>query len=627
MSRIYTNNINSESGASIDIETGVNVSGTITATSFSGDASGLIGIGVTLIKDNDSTVRVEANTSGVVVTGVLTATTVDTTTLNATTVGAGGSITASSFYGDGSNLTNVNLGSSSSVNTTGVITATSFTGDGSGLTFAPKIIAYNPAALATDAAIGTNITFTFDQNIYFSGTGTIRIRQGSASGTIVESFTISSGTPGAGLSISGTQLIINPSSNLTANTVYYVTLPSQGIANSVGTYYAGSSNYNFQTAPAAVTFTATGGDHTFTRISPTSPTGYYKYHIFKSSGPLVLSADSSEAVDLAFMMVGGGGAGSGRGPTSPAPPANSGGGGGAGGYIARTGPTLGLPSGSYTVTIGAGGPNNPPSYQGVNGTESKVESPTVTLSAAGGGAGAYTSPSPITGLSGASGGGGFAYADNQSANTGSGGVGTPGQGYPGGVGKNVRAVSPGGGSYPTQPYWFGPPYASFGGGGGGAGGAGGDTGGYDYPDYNPTHPAPNKILRYAGSGGNGAPNPNFTISEFAGYVPLPIMPVDFLGLIGPTGLYGGGGGGGSYPSGLAASGGLGGPGGGGWGDPLYFAPAYVSFYPSAYPGSPPTLQTPRDGRQNMGGGGGGSNSSSNGSGGSGIVLIRYAVDI
>ena len=47
MSRIYTNNINSEGGNSIDIETGLNVSGILSATSFTGDATGLTGIAVT----------------------------------------------------------------------------------------------------------------------------------------------------------------------------------------------------------------------------------------------------------------------------------------------------------------------------------------------------------------------------------------------------------------------------------------------------------------------------------------------------------------------------------------------------------------------------------------------------
>lgn len=601
MSRIYTNNIASEGGNSIDIETGLNVSGILSATSFTGDATGLTGVAVTSITDSGNTVRVEATTSGAVVSGVLTSTTLSATTLSVTTadvttVSAGGSITAASFYGDGS-----------------------------GIVFDPKIIAYDPGALSTGVSVDTNITFTFDQNIYFSGTGTINIRQGSASGTIAESFTISSGTPGAGLSIVDTQLIINPSSNLSGNTTYYITLPSQGIANLAGAYYAGSSNYNFQTVSIGSTFTMTGGDFTFTRVSPTSPTGYYKYHIFNSSGPLVMNANATEAEDFAFMMIAGGGGGSGRSPSYPG--YGAGGGGGAGGYVTRTGPTLGLPHGSYTVTIGGGGtPTGSPLYEGTPGTESKVENPNITLAVQGGGAGAPArSPtSPKTGTAGGSGGGGYAFPQNYSPTTGSGGLGVPGQGYPGGIGKNTAAIH-------TTPHTsttpVGPPWASFGGGGGGAGGAGGDASGYNYPPVNPSYPSPNRVLKYAGPGGPGASNPNFTISDFAGYVPLPIMPLDFLGSVGPTGLYGGGGGGGSEPGPFSSVAGFAGPGGGGWGDPTGFPSTYRSYYPTQYNGSPPSPTTPRNAMTNMGGGGGGSNSSSPGQGGSGIVLIRYAVTV
>ena len=51
----------------------VNVTGVITATSFSGDGSNLTGIDSTALVDSDSTTRVQANTSGAVVTGILTA--------------------------------------------------------------------------------------------------------------------------------------------------------------------------------------------------------------------------------------------------------------------------------------------------------------------------------------------------------------------------------------------------------------------------------------------------------------------------------------------------------------------------------------------------------------------------
>ena len=53
----------------------INVTGVLTATSFSGDGSNLTGIDATSLKDSGDTVRVQANTSGAVLTGVVTATT------------------------------------------------------------------------------------------------------------------------------------------------------------------------------------------------------------------------------------------------------------------------------------------------------------------------------------------------------------------------------------------------------------------------------------------------------------------------------------------------------------------------------------------------------------------------
>ena len=50
-------------------------SGIVSATSFYGDGSSLTGIDATSLKDSDQTVRVQANTSGVDITGVATATT------------------------------------------------------------------------------------------------------------------------------------------------------------------------------------------------------------------------------------------------------------------------------------------------------------------------------------------------------------------------------------------------------------------------------------------------------------------------------------------------------------------------------------------------------------------------
>ena len=93
-----------------------------------------------------------------------------------------GFVTATSFYGDGSNLDNVGLGSTASVNTTGIITAASFSGSGIGLTNVGPLgrispISYDPGIGATsvDGSTQTSMTVTFNKRIGTkSGIATLR---------------------------------------------------------------------------------------------------------------------------------------------------------------------------------------------------------------------------------------------------------------------------------------------------------------------------------------------------------------------------------------------------------------------------------------------------------------------
>lgn len=529
-----------------------------------------------------------------------------------------GVLTATSFKGDGSEITGVSIQGSTNINTTGIVTATSvntttftstnvsvassvtavaFFGDGSGLTFAPRVIAFDPGALSTNVAVDKTITISFDQDIQFSGSGTIQLRTGSASGSIIESFAISSGSPAAGLSISGTQLIINPTSNLSINTNIYVVIPSQGIANAEGTYYAGTSSYNFSTVLQS--FTAQGGDFVQNIVSPTSPTGYHKYHIFTNPGILTTSQNTNQANDFAFMLIGGGGGGAWWNPYPD--PDNHGGGGGAGGYITKDGPGLGLQAGNYTITIGAGGNGGSPTNSNNNnnnGNQSTVISPSFSLIAYGGGGGGG-SPGPDSGKAGASGGGAGA-AWNESGNANVGGQGLNGQGNPGGNAVSSNMFPP------TPP---GPYIESASGGGGGSGGAGRTGQMYPSPTY------PNTEGR-AGDGGLGTRNPAFDGDVLSSRVPNSIIPTNTWQLLGPTNDYWAGGG-----AGNADYAGMGGYGGGG--SPQEDNP---STNPSVPAGPIPYVPgRPRSGADGTGGGGGGGRDSTpGGDGGNGVLMIRYA---
>ena len=477
------------------------------------------------------------------------------------------------------------------------------------LSSAPKIIAFDPAGLSTGVAVDSNITITFDQNIQFGGTGTIELRSTTTSGTVIESFAITSGSPASGLSISGTQLIINPTSNLSADTVVYVILPSEGIqAASGGLYYEGSNNYNFRTVLEA--FTAQGGDYVFNVYDTNSPTNYYKFHIFTNPGIATFTSPISEAADFQFLAVGGGGGGGG----ASGPQRTAGGGGGAGGVITGNQSNLGFTSGTYTVTIGAGGQSGQseptPDVNIAQPGGATTFSGPLSLTAFGGGAGGQlhstSDPHSIGNPGGSGGGGGGGQVDAQTFVPG-GTAQDPAQGNAGGRSKShayFQSPSP-------TPYNVG-----VAGGGGGAGGAGGDA--QSFPSSPPTG------AFAGGNGGTGRAVPAFASSYLAANVP--VIPNSSLTAIGPTGLYGGGGGGGFYPGPGWGQSGLPGPGGGGGGYPHNNGlgnPVYSLYPPSFRNGAAWRYE----GADYTGGGAGGgainSPSPSTYTGGKGVLMIRY----
>ena len=123
---------------------------------------------------------------------------------------------------------------------------------------APVVASLSPADTATGVAVASNVVLTFNEAIA-RGAGTIQIRSGSATGTIVESF--DAATSGR-LTLSGSTLTIDPTNNLAAGTRYFVVMPSGAIRDVAGNNYAGTNTYDFTTAPP---------DTTAPRVSTFSP--------------------------------------------------------------------------------------------------------------------------------------------------------------------------------------------------------------------------------------------------------------------------------------------------------------------------------------------------------------------
>jgi Bacterial Ig-like domain len=100
---------------------------------------------------------------------------------------------------------------------------------------------FSPADETFGVGIGSNIVVTFSDAIQ-RGSGNILLK--TATGTVVATYDVATST---NLSISGSTLTINPSSDLGIFTGYQVEIASGAIKDLVGNNYAGESNYNFTT--------------------------------------------------------------------------------------------------------------------------------------------------------------------------------------------------------------------------------------------------------------------------------------------------------------------------------------------------------------------------------------------
>ena len=108
----------------------------------------------------------------------------------------------------------------------------------------PMVLTVTPADGATAVAAGNNIVLTFSEAIQ-KGTGLIEIHSGSATGSVVESYDVATST---NLTVSGSTLTINPTTDLSNGTHYFVTFAPSSVKDLAGNSYSGTNTYDFTTA-------------------------------------------------------------------------------------------------------------------------------------------------------------------------------------------------------------------------------------------------------------------------------------------------------------------------------------------------------------------------------------------
>jgi hypothetical protein len=389
---------------------------------------------------------------------------------------------------------------------------------------------------------GSNIIFTLtstfanNKPIYYSTLGNVDVTSFIGGNTGV--ITPTSDT---------TTITLQSNTNIPTNQERYFALQLRDGSATGPVILTNSSNTYIGDTALANTLNVSGGTNTLVN-------GYVT-RIFTTSGNLIIGYVPNNALTAQVLIVAGGGGGQG------------GAGGGGGGALLYSN-NINLSSGTYTVTVGAGG-TGAPLNTGTNGANT-IFGPYLAL---GGG---------TSNAAGGS-GGGSPYSVDTTERAGRANLisnaGLTAYGNPGGRGRDSGAMSRGGGG----------------------GGAGSPGQGFFTPDATTTVPAGNggsglyfsitgANVSFAGGGGGGG---------FANG--------------GNGGIGGGGGGGGNNGTGAPGSGGSGGTG-------------YNSGNAGISAAVTPPAGTGGTGGINSGGGGGaGGYNVAGGTGGSGIVVIRYQI--
>lgn len=127
-------------------------------------------------------------------------------------------------------------------------------------TKAPTVLSFSPADGQALVSVTSNVVLTFSEPISL-GFGTISIFQGSATGTLFESFDLASSNR---LSVSGNTLTIDPINKFVNNTSYLVVFNAAAVTDIAVNPYAGTNTYDFVTIPLGNVINGTNNADTLT---------------------------------------------------------------------------------------------------------------------------------------------------------------------------------------------------------------------------------------------------------------------------------------------------------------------------------------------------------------------------
>ena len=169
----------------------------------------------------------------------------------------------------------------------GVVTATS-------LDINPLPITFSPTDGSSDVSLTSNIVITYNVSIA-KGSGNITLREGSASGTVIETIAVSSGS----VSLSAAQVTINPSNFPTGKDIYVVV--DEGAFVQSNTELGGSSpllnTYNFSTGPITVSSFSPSDGATDQSVSANIVITFSE-NITKGSGNITIRSGSASGTAL-----------------------------------------------------------------------------------------------------------------------------------------------------------------------------------------------------------------------------------------------------------------------------------------------------------------------------------------